>query len=56
LRGEEGLDRIKELWLRNTRAYAKRQMTWFRKEEDIAWFRPGDNEAVAHHVISWLNR
>jgi tRNA dimethylallyltransferase len=24
---------------RNTRNYAKRQMTWFRKEQDMAWFK-----------------
>ncbi|MEI8007810.1 MAG: tRNA (adenosine(37)-N6)-dimethylallyltransferase MiaA [Bacteroidota bacterium] len=26
----------------NTRRYAKRQMTWFRKDKDIHWFKPGD--------------
>lgn len=25
---------------RNTRHYAKRQMTWFKKDEDIKWFSP----------------
>jgi len=24
----------------NTRQYAKRQMTWFRKDKDIKWFDP----------------
>jgi tRNA dimethylallyltransferase len=35
---EEAVDLIKQ----NTRRYAKRQMTWLRKEEDIHWFAPGD--------------
>lgn len=56
VRGEIDMKRTKELWLRNTRAYAKRQMTWFRKEDDIEWFRPGDNESVAGHVLSWLEQ
>ncbi len=31
------LDEAKTLWLRNTRAYAKRQLTWFRKMPDVVW-------------------
>jgi tRNA dimethylallyltransferase len=27
------------MWLKNTRAYAKRQITWFKKEDGILWFR-----------------
>ena len=27
---------------RDTRRYAKRQMTWFRKMKDIHWFSPGE--------------
>jgi len=27
---------------RNTRRYAKRQMTWFKKDTEIAWFRPDE--------------
>lgn len=42
LRGELSLDEAKELWLRNTRAYAKRQLTWFAKEEAVQWFDPAD--------------
>lgn len=26
---------------KNTRQYAKRQMTWFRKDKEIKWFHPG---------------
>lgn len=31
-------------WQRSTRAYAKRQLTWFRKDQDIVWF-DGANDA-----------
>lgn len=36
--GEYDLPRAIELIQRNTRRYAKRQMTWFRRDESICWF------------------
>ncbi len=38
LRGEITLEEAIALTQRNTRRYAKRQLTWFRKEEGVAWF------------------
>jgi tRNA dimethylallyltransferase len=38
LRGQWDLPTARELILRNTLRYAKRQMTWFRKEQDVRWF------------------
>ena len=38
LEGETTLERAVELIKRNTRHYAKRQMTWFRKDKRIHWF------------------
>jgi tRNA dimethylallyltransferase len=38
LRGESTLDEAIELTQRNTRRYAKRQWTWFRREEGVTWF------------------
>jgi len=38
LEGNISLDRAVELIKRNTRHYAKRQLTWFRKDERINWF------------------
>ena len=37
LDGETSLERAKELLKQNTRNYAKRQLTWFRKNESIKW-------------------
>ncbi|MBI3754528.1 MAG: tRNA (adenosine(37)-N6)-dimethylallyltransferase MiaA [Deltaproteobacteria bacterium] len=31
---------------KNTRRYAKRQMTWFRREADIRWFAPDKKEDI----------
>jgi tRNA dimethylallyltransferase len=38
LRGESSLEEAIVLTQRNTRRYAKRQWTWFRKEEGVTWF------------------
>lgn len=35
---KQAVDLIKQ----NTRNFAKRQMTWFRKDEEIQWFEPSD--------------
>jgi tRNA dimethylallyltransferase len=35
---------------RNSRRYAKRQMTWFRKNKEITWFSPNDLEKILNHI------
>lgn len=45
---EEAVELIKK----NTRNYAKRQMTWFRKMKDIIWFRTGENVEVRNYLTS----
>ncbi len=40
LAGEISLDECRELWLNHTRAYAKRQLTWFKGQETLEWVRP----------------
>lgn len=40
LKGECDLKRAKELLKRNTRRYAKRQLTWFRADKRIIWVNP----------------
>jgi tRNA dimethylallyltransferase len=39
---ERAIERIKM----NTRHYAKRQLTWFKKDQSFAWFSPFDKEAI----------
>ena len=38
LKGEIGLDEAVSLTKRETRRYAKRQLTWFRKERECIWY------------------
>jgi len=40
LRGETTLEEATELLKKNTRNYAKRQMTWFRRYEKVVWVKP----------------
>lgn len=44
LDGEYGEDEAKRLMERNTRQYARRQMTWFRKEKRIEWIEVAEEE------------
>jgi tRNA dimethylallyltransferase len=47
--GELSLEQARARWLGNTRAYAKRQLTWFRGQRDAVWMeasRPAD--MIAH--------
>ena len=37
-------DEAVRLLKRNTRHYAKRQMTWFRKDPEFVWLRPGPDQ------------
>ncbi|MCS7065967.1 MAG: tRNA (adenosine(37)-N6)-dimethylallyltransferase MiaA, partial [Fimbriimonadales bacterium] len=37
LMGEMGLEEAVRLWKRDTRRFAKRQMTWFRREPGVLW-------------------
>lgn len=35
---------------RNTRQYAKRQQTWFRRDQEITWFHPSQIESIINHI------
>lgn len=51
--GERSLEEAKAAWLAATRAYAKRQLTWFRKEPDVRWFSPDDVAGMRDAVARW---
>jgi len=50
LKGEIGCDEAVALTKTDTRRYAKRQMTWFRKMAGVVWFSPDDGRALEEHV------
>ena len=47
----EAVDKIKQ----NSRHYAKRQLTWFRKMSDVYWFSPNDESEIISLVNSFLS-
>jgi len=55
LRGETDLPEAKRLWLANTKAYAKRQMTWFKREPGIHWFGPNEMTEMVAFARAGLN-
>ncbi|HYX00019.1 MAG TPA: tRNA (adenosine(37)-N6)-dimethylallyltransferase MiaA [Candidatus Elarobacter sp.] len=55
LRGERTLKEAIEAIRQATRRYAKRQLTWFRKEPGVQWFSGfGDDAGVQASVLEWL--
>lgn len=53
LRGDYDLEEAKRLTKRNTRRYAKRQLTWFRKEKHIHWI-DADKDDSEELILQWI--
>ena len=45
---EEAIEKIKQ----NSRRFAKRQITWFKKSDDLVWFEPDEFEKIITYIIS----
>jgi len=43
---DEAVERIKG----NTRRYARKQLTWYKRDADIRWFAPNDIQAIINHI------
>lgn len=48
----QAIEKIK----RNSRVYARKQMTWFKRDTEIRWFSPSEEEAIIHYIENELNR
>jgi tRNA dimethylallyltransferase len=44
---EEAIERIKG----NTRRYARKQLTWYKKDPLVTWFSPDDKQLILNHII-----
>ena len=51
----ESLDEIAKNIKKNTRNYAKRQLTWFRRYPFARWFAAGDHDCAADYVRERLS-
>jgi tRNA dimethylallyltransferase len=38
---------------RNSRRYAKRQLTWFKADEDIKWFAPHQGQEIQDYILNF---
>lgn len=43
---DEAVERLKG----NTRRYARKQLTWFKKYKDAVWFNPEDNNVIMNYI------
>jgi tRNA dimethylallyltransferase len=51
LDGKISLEKAIELIKRNSRHYAKRQLTWWAKDSIIAWFHPSQIDDIVYHIV-----
>ncbi len=54
--GQIDRDEMRETMKRDTRRYAKRQLTWFRADRDMHWFEPGETEKILGLVRQFLGK
>jgi tRNA dimethylallyltransferase len=54
--GNISLENAVEAIKSNTRYYAKRQMTWFKKDKDFQWFSPDQDEAILKCCMDQLKK
>jgi tRNA dimethylallyltransferase len=48
--GKISREKAIELIKRNSRRYAKRQMTWWSRDKDIVWFNPEQKEEIIRYI------
>lgn len=52
--GDLSLDEARALTKQDTRRYAKRQMTWFRKMDGVTWYSPEDGRGLEENLQKHL--
>ena len=56
LAGNTDMQTCVHRWFKNTRDYAKRQLTWFRKEPEVHWLETGDVFRARELVENFFKR
>ena len=46
---DEAVERIKG----NTRRYARKQLTWFKRDTQMRWFHPDDQELMMNYISQY---
>jgi tRNA dimethylallyltransferase len=52
--GEITREKAIELIKRNSRRYARKQITWFRKDENVVWFEPNQTKEIIRFIETQL--
>lgn len=56
LNGDYDRQEAIRLLKRNSRRYAKRQLTWFKKDQRFQWFDPNDFNKINSHIIAEMKK
>lgn len=48
---EQAIEKIKQ----NSRHYAKRQLTWFKRDEEMNWFHPANTSQIQVYILQQLH-
>ena len=56
INGEYSLDEAVEKIKIDTRRYAKRQMTWFKRNKKMEWFHLNEKDRIVNRIHSWLEQ
>ncbi len=54
--GKISRDKAIELIKRNSRRYAKRQMTWWSRDKEIVWFSPDNKEEIIKYISDCIKK
>jgi tRNA dimethylallyltransferase len=55
LDGDCSLEEAVDLIQRNSRKYARKQLTWFRRDQEIKWFEPDQIQEIISYTNSQMN-
>jgi tRNA dimethylallyltransferase len=50
--GNYDLNKAIELIKRNSRHYAKRQLSWFGRDKEIRWFDPTEEKEIMNYILN----
>jgi tRNA dimethylallyltransferase len=54
--GEISKEKAIELIKRNSRRYARKQLTWYRKDQEMNWFEPGQTEKIIAFIENQIKQ
>lgn len=56
LDGNYDYEMMVQLLKRNTRRYAKRQLTWFRNQDEFTWFHANDFDEIWRYIVERISK